>query len=179
MMTGGVCDRLGCRESATAALLMAPQDTEAWLIDPDHDAAPDGVGLCEIHADRITVPFGWSFSDERSLTKTSKKRRTKRTVVAKPSKSTGSESSVKSPLSPKTQKASKPKTSKVPVSKSKPVAESKKPGKTSTESTAAKSSEDDTQGAFWAGDVENLPGESTPLLKRAFRATQDSLDDGR
>ena len=84
MMEGGVCDRLGCGESAACALLMAPQDTEAWLVDPDHEAALDGVGLCAAHADRISVPFGWSLSDARSPAKPKRKRRTKKVATAQP-----------------------------------------------------------------------------------------------
>ena len=46
-------------------LLIAPQDQQAWLVGPDHEAARDGVPMCASHADRVTVPFGWQLRDDR------------------------------------------------------------------------------------------------------------------
>ena len=71
-----LCGRVGCGEAAIAALLMSPQDTQAWLVALDHDFAPEGVALCANHADRISVPFGWTLQDDRPPVK--KKRRRKK-----------------------------------------------------------------------------------------------------
>jgi hypothetical protein len=56
---------LGCEHLAVSVLLIAPQEQHAWVVGPDHPAAPDGVPLCLTHADRISVPFGWALTDER------------------------------------------------------------------------------------------------------------------
>jgi hypothetical protein len=59
-----------------AVLLMSPQDTSAWIVAPAHESAPEGVPLCAAHADRISVPFGWTLTDNRPAPK--KKRRRKK-----------------------------------------------------------------------------------------------------
>jgi hypothetical protein len=76
VMTDVFCGRVGCGESAVAALLMSPQDTQAWIVAPDHPSAPEGVPLCTTHADRISVPFGWTLADDRPPPK--KRRRKKK-----------------------------------------------------------------------------------------------------
>ena len=78
-----LCGRVGCGEPATCVLLMAPQDTQAWLVDTNTPFAPDGVPLCRSHADRISVPFGWSLQDDRPATKPKRKRRKKPAAAAK------------------------------------------------------------------------------------------------
>ncbi len=60
---------------------MSPQDTQAWIVAPDHEFAPEGVPLCPAHADRISVPFGWSLTDDRPAPK--KKRRRKKAATQK------------------------------------------------------------------------------------------------
>ncbi len=60
-----LCGRVGCGEPTASVLLIAPQETEAWLVAPNHPSALDGVPLCEVHADRISVPFGWNLTDDR------------------------------------------------------------------------------------------------------------------
>lgn len=64
-MEAQLCGRVGCGEPLVAVMLMSPQDTQAWLVGPDHEFAAEGVGLCGVHADRITVPFGWTLDDDR------------------------------------------------------------------------------------------------------------------
>ena len=76
-----LCGRVGCGEAAIAALLMSPQDTQAWLVALDHEFAPEGVALCSNHADRISVPFGWTLQDDRPPAK--KKRRGKKARARK------------------------------------------------------------------------------------------------
>lgn len=83
-MTAPACGRIGCDSTATSVLLIAPQDCEAWIVGLDHPAAPEGVKLCEVHADRITVPFGWSLSNERSTTKKRRRRKPRTTTEVAP-----------------------------------------------------------------------------------------------
>lgn len=54
---------------------MSPQQTRAWLVPPDHASAREGVPLCASHADRISVPFGWTLTDERRAPKTKRRRK--------------------------------------------------------------------------------------------------------
>ena len=81
-MTDVFCGRVGCGESAVAVLLMSPQDTQAWIVAPDHESAPEGVPLCATHADRISVPFGWTLVDDRPAPK--KRRRKKKASESSP-----------------------------------------------------------------------------------------------
>lgn len=60
-----------------SVLLIAPQDQQAWLVGPDHEAARDGVPLCASHADRVTVPFGWQLRDDRPVAKPRARRRSR------------------------------------------------------------------------------------------------------
>tara|TARA_Y100000817_G_C16841260_1_gene538122 strand:- start:1114 stop:1608 length:495 start_codon:yes stop_codon:yes gene_type:complete len=59
---------------------MVPQSRRAWIVNPNHEKAPDGSPLCEIHVGRTTVPVGWVITDNRS---TSKKRKKKAKRVSK------------------------------------------------------------------------------------------------
>ena len=74
------CNRVGCGREAEAVLLMVPQSRRAWIVNPNHEKAPDGSPLCEIHVGRTTVPEGWVITDNRS---TSKKRKRKAKRVSK------------------------------------------------------------------------------------------------
>jgi hypothetical protein len=74
-MNNALCGRVGCGEPAVAVLLMSPQDTQAWIVAPDHQHAPGGVPLCAVHADRISVPFGWSLTDDRPAPKRKRRRK--------------------------------------------------------------------------------------------------------
>ena len=68
------CNRVGCGREAEAVLLMVPQSRRAWIVNPNHEKAPDGSPLCEIHVGRTTVPVGWVITDNRSTAKTRKKK---------------------------------------------------------------------------------------------------------
>jgi hypothetical protein len=76
-MEAGLCERVGCGEPQVCSLLIAPQETHAWLVSPGHVSADEGVALCDNHADRISVPFGWTLVDDRA--KPTRKRRKKKT----------------------------------------------------------------------------------------------------
>lgn len=65
-------------------LLIAPQDQQAWLVGPGHEAARDGVPLCASHADRVTVPFGWQLRDDRPVAKQRPRRKSRARKAAKP-----------------------------------------------------------------------------------------------
>lgn len=67
-------------------LLIAPQDQQAWLVGPGHEAASDGVPLCASHADRVTVPFGWQLRDDRPAARprSRRKSRSRKTVQDPP-----------------------------------------------------------------------------------------------
>ncbi len=79
-MEPGLCERVGCGEPQVCALLIAPQETQAWLVSPAHPSASEGVSLCDTHADRISVPFGWTLVDDRAKPK--RKRRKKKAEPA-------------------------------------------------------------------------------------------------
>ena len=49
-------------------LLFDPRITAAWLGDIDLDSRTVGIGLCLDHANRVTVPAGWTLTDDRSGT---------------------------------------------------------------------------------------------------------------
>ena len=68
------CNRVGCGREAEAVLLMVPQSRRAWIVETNHEKAPDGSPLCEIHVGRTTVPVGWVISDNRSTSRTRKKK---------------------------------------------------------------------------------------------------------
>lgn len=68
------CNRVGCGREAEAVLLMVPQSRRAWIVNPNHEKAPDGSPLCEIHVGRTTVPVGWVITDNRSTSKKRKKK---------------------------------------------------------------------------------------------------------
>ena len=63
-----LCDRVTCHREATVVLLFDPRLTSAWLGDIDLDSRTVGIGLCLDHANRVTVPAGWTLTDERSGT---------------------------------------------------------------------------------------------------------------
>ncbi len=73
-----LCGRVGCGEPAVSVLLIAPLEASAWLVTPKHPSALEGVPLCEGHADRISVPFGWNLTDERPPPRRRKRAATKR-----------------------------------------------------------------------------------------------------
>lgn len=61
------CVRSTCRSPATAGLAIDPPRREAWLVEWHADAfllSP----VCERHADALTVPAGWLLHDDRQPT---------------------------------------------------------------------------------------------------------------
>lgn len=60
------CDRVTCDREATVLLLFDPRLFEAWLRDFDPDSRTVGICLCLDHANKVTVPAGWTLTDRRS-----------------------------------------------------------------------------------------------------------------
>ena len=57
-----LCDRSGCSEPVFLQYGFDPIAAVVWLeVPPDADAS----GLCEIHAERLTAPKGWTIDDRR------------------------------------------------------------------------------------------------------------------
>lgn len=59
------CGRPGCSEPGAVAYGLAPRLLLAWLAPLGPDAAPDTPVLCRRHADRTSVPAGWTLDDRR------------------------------------------------------------------------------------------------------------------
>lgn len=62
------CGRPGCSEPGAVAYGLSPGLLLAWLAPLGADADPDTPVLCRRHADRTTVPKGWTLDDRRELT---------------------------------------------------------------------------------------------------------------
>jgi hypothetical protein len=63
-----MCDRVTCHREASVLLLFDPRLTVAWLNDIQSNRRTVGIALCLDHANRVTVPAGWTLTDERSET---------------------------------------------------------------------------------------------------------------
>lgn len=61
-----VCSRPGCSEVAVATFQFSPATLEAWLGDLDHSPRSSGQNLCRVHSDRVSVPSGWTLTDDRT-----------------------------------------------------------------------------------------------------------------
>jgi hypothetical protein len=61
-----LCDRPACGTAATACLTFQYANRRVWLDDLDPDPEPAMIELCTFHADRVSVPVGWSGEDRRS-----------------------------------------------------------------------------------------------------------------
>lgn len=66
MVMSAVCSRPGCSEIAVATFSFSPADLQAWLGDFDHNPRSLGQHLCRTHADRVSVPSGWTLVDDRT-----------------------------------------------------------------------------------------------------------------
>ncbi len=180
-----MCGRVGCGEVASCVLLMAPQDTQAWLVSLKHDAAPEGVPLCDMHADRISVPFGWVLTDDRPVAKPRRKRAKKpatapkSTATPKPANPVAVRPDPVAQIEPELPDER-------PQPDERPDSAEQEPGVTPDEpaltvvaghggSVAAVEPEGDGQRALWSpsAEPEHEPDETTPLLKRAFRVVRD------
>jgi len=62
-----LCDRPACGATATVALTFQYASRRVWLDDLPDDPDPSMIELCTFHADRVSVPVGWSGEDRRSL----------------------------------------------------------------------------------------------------------------
>lgn len=60
-----VCVRPHCNEPATAVLSMDYGAGTVWLDDIDGERPPSSYDVCSTHADRQTVPKGWTLDDRR------------------------------------------------------------------------------------------------------------------
>lgn len=83
MAETSLCGRVGCGDPAACVLLMATQECHAWLVGTDHDFSAEGVALCATHADRITVPLGWTLTDERPPARSKARKPRKKRAPAK------------------------------------------------------------------------------------------------
>ena len=182
MVSSQLCTRISCGKEAEAVLLMVPQECSAWLVSDNHKAAKDGSPLCNNCADRMTVPVGWTLSDERNAPK---KRRRKGKSQAKSKKPSLLETEQHSDFNG------------VPDSivEDIPIDDAPMPIDVSEveelvsepfedpylqvvpDSSLPESQIDDgVQGSFWddTSPIEKLdPSEETPLLQRAFRVVSE------
>lgn len=62
-----LCDRPACGAVATAGLTFQYINRKVWLDDLPDDPEPSMIELCTYHADRVSVPVGWSGDDRRPL----------------------------------------------------------------------------------------------------------------
>ncbi len=123
-MVETLCGRVGCAEVASGVLLMAPQDTQAWLVGLDFAGASEGVALCSRHADRITVPFGWTLTDDRPPARPKRRRKKKAPPQPSPTEAPDTRASTGSsteptrsaaPSAPKASVRSQPEAASAPV----------------------------------------------------------------
>ncbi len=61
------CSRTGCAERASVTLTYHYGRSHVWLDDLSRDRDPHAYDLCDRHADRLSVPSGWSLDDRRAL----------------------------------------------------------------------------------------------------------------
>lgn len=59
------CSRPTCSETAAATLSYDYGSGEAWIGPLTAERDPHDYDLCRRHADRVRVPYGWSFRDHR------------------------------------------------------------------------------------------------------------------
>lgn len=62
-----VCQRAGCRRSATVTLAFRYDARQASLTDLSAEKDPSQYDLCVVHADLLNVPRGWERHDRRTL----------------------------------------------------------------------------------------------------------------
>ena len=59
------CSRTGCAERATYTLTYHYARSHVWLDELSRERDPHAYDLCHRHADRLSVPSGWSLDDRR------------------------------------------------------------------------------------------------------------------
>jgi len=62
---GRTCARPGCRRSASSTLSYAYRDGVVWVDVLAIEAHPMTHDMCEMHADALVVPRGWTCVDRR------------------------------------------------------------------------------------------------------------------
>jgi hypothetical protein len=62
------CSRPGCSDGAGATLSYSHGRRSAWLTDLTHERDAHSYDLCSRHADRLSVPQGWTLDDRRADT---------------------------------------------------------------------------------------------------------------
>ncbi len=62
-----LCNRPACGTAAAASLTFQYANRRVWLDDLYDDPDPSMIDLCALHADRVSVPVGWSGEDRRSI----------------------------------------------------------------------------------------------------------------
>ncbi len=62
-----LCNRPACGTAAAASLTFQYANRRVWLDDLYDDPDPSMIDLCALHADRVSVPVGWSGEDRRSV----------------------------------------------------------------------------------------------------------------
>lgn len=60
------CARPGCNASAEATLTFDYDERTAWVELLAEEGHPMAYDLCEVHADRLSVPVGWALQDRRA-----------------------------------------------------------------------------------------------------------------
>ena len=62
---GRLCSRTGCSERAEVTLTYHYGRSQVWLDDLSPERDPHAYDLCGRHAERLSVPSGWSLEDRR------------------------------------------------------------------------------------------------------------------
>ena len=62
-----LCNRPACGTAAAASLTFQYVNRRVWLDNLYDDPDPAMIDLCAFHADRVSVPVGWSGEDRRSI----------------------------------------------------------------------------------------------------------------
>lgn len=60
-----LCTRTGCSEPADVTLTYHYGRSQVWLDNLSAERDPHAYDLCERHAERLSVPTGWSLEDRR------------------------------------------------------------------------------------------------------------------
>jgi hypothetical protein len=62
---GRLCSRTGCSERAEVTLSYHYGRSQVWLDHLSAERDPHAYDLCGRHAERLSVPSGWSLEDRR------------------------------------------------------------------------------------------------------------------
>jgi hypothetical protein len=67
LMSTRQCTRTGCSERAKVSLTYDYDQSHAWLDPLLSERDPHAYDMCERHAERLSVPYGWHLEDRRLL----------------------------------------------------------------------------------------------------------------